>query len=350
MILFHNATSFVITLLLSLLLFGCSTAQHVADEQEFLSEFEPPVRSIIFLIHGDANYIYHDADGNALHADEETLSQAQSVASQLYDAEVFIFHQRSQRRFLRVWPRDDGTLYHYYRGHRLTELTYRREVRGHGLKSEIALYQGRKHEIRSPSSEDFLRSVFLYYGHEIPADHGAGYHRSYPEAAFHITHLAEALPGFAPDGSATPFDLTVLSTCNNGSPGVVKALAPHTRYLLASPQNLHLSYIDSTPLLLLNATPTSLSAFVNMFAETAFDRLSRTTQTVVTLSLFDTPRVHPPEPASTDLPTLGDYIDCAEVLTISSDAKQGVDVWYRPSRFGREAKKETHSGWGCRAR
>ena len=56
--------------------------------------------SVIFIIHGDGNYLYHDSRGNAHRADEEALIEATMVAEQNPQAEVFIFSPNTQQAHL----------------------------------------------------------------------------------------------------------------------------------------------------------------------------------------------------------------------------------------------------------
>ena len=50
------------------------------------------------------------------------------------------------------------------------------------------------------------------------------------------------LKGFTADSAR--FDLMILSTCFGGTPYTIGALGPFARYIIASPDNLHLSYFD----------------------------------------------------------------------------------------------------------
>ncbi len=50
--------------------------------------------SLIYVINGDGNYLYHDKKGRGLQADEQQLEEAIAVARQAEHGEVFIFHLR----------------------------------------------------------------------------------------------------------------------------------------------------------------------------------------------------------------------------------------------------------------
>jgi hypothetical protein len=46
----------------------------------------------------------------------------------------------------------------------------------------------------------------------------------------------------------TPMDLVVLSTCLGGTVGTLRTLAPMSRFVIASPESLHLSHMDMSGL------------------------------------------------------------------------------------------------------
>ena len=91
-------------------------------------------------------------------------------------------------------------------------------------------------------SQRAIVKIFLYSGHEIPEFGGAGYDASVPDRTFTVRDLQSGLQGFT--GSSAKFDLLVLSTCFGGTPYTIGALGPYARYIIASPDNLHLSYFD----------------------------------------------------------------------------------------------------------
>src|SRR6185369_15437037 len=64
--------------------------------------------SLVFIIHGDGDYLYHNSLGEARRADEDALARAQVIAQQLPNAEVTIFHETARRHVLFVVPRHDG--------------------------------------------------------------------------------------------------------------------------------------------------------------------------------------------------------------------------------------------------
>jgi hypothetical protein len=78
-------------LVLILLLFSCSSIS-LYQQSALQQETVLPLRySIVFIIHGDGNYLYHDTRGNEHKADEDAFVKATKVAMQNPLAEVFIF-------------------------------------------------------------------------------------------------------------------------------------------------------------------------------------------------------------------------------------------------------------------
>lgn len=328
-------------------LIGCSGSAPLSDS----SRDAAPTHSLIYVIHGDGAYLYHEG-GTAKQADEGALAEARLVAAHAPETEVFIFHLRSRQSLLGLFPRPDGTFYHYRDGTLVTRDSYRRAPSEGGLSREATLYREHRHP-------DVSSRTFLYYGHEIADGDGVGYHASYPNHSFGVDQLASGLDAF--EGGTDPFELVVLSTCNNGTPGTVAALAPRTRYLLASPGNLHLSYIDSHPLHRVATAEGGVKDVAVQLAEWAYERLDDRTETAVTLSLYDTEAL---VPALEDLsasyeqarhqrrgaergPQAG-FVDCrTEMLPELADTTAGVQTWYRAPSFGRKSQKTSHSGWGC---
>jgi hypothetical protein len=315
----------------------------------------PPYYSMIFIIHGDGDYLYHDSGGQAHRADEETLDGAIKVALENAQAEVFIFHQRTRRHTLLFFPRRDGTMYYYRNGRLLAKELYWRDRGVSRFDPELDLY----HRFRAGEQTQSV-SFFLYFGHEIPEFNGSGYDASYPRRTYTIQDLADGLKRFTPD--STKFDLVVLSTCFNGTPRTISALAPFARTIIASPDNLHLSYFDLHPLERLDVglKDGDMPAFAKKFALQSFNRLTEDIQTAVTVAVYDVNQVqrylHSIDSIYDNTLTMlkgqkpisFEHCDCAEdsafVLPGMSD---GVDVLYRPPRFGRAKNKQDHSGWEC---
>jgi hypothetical protein len=315
----------------------------------------PPRYSIVFLIHGDGDYLYHDSGGKAHRADEETLARAQTVADRNPQAEVFIFHEKRRKHFLLFFPRRDGEFYYYRHGRLLAQESYWRDQSQARFDPETTLYQ-RFHSVEQPRSVKF----FLYFGHEIPEFGGAGYDASYPDRRFTVNDLADGLKSLTAD--STKFDLLVLSTCYNGTPHTLYTLAPYARYVIASPENLHLSYFDLQPFerLEIGRRDEDLSAFAKQFAHQAFDQLTENVLTAVTVAVYDVDRVQAYLQAveSTydsvlttlkgEPPSSLEHADCAEDSAYTLPGmSEGVEILYRPPLFGRSKHKQSHSGWEC---
>lgn len=311
--------------------------------------------SIVFIIHGDGGYLYHDAGGNAHRADEVTLAKAKTVAENNLRAEVFIFHERHRRHFMLFFPRRDGTFYYYRNGRLAAQESYWRDQGELRFDPEMELYT-RFHAEGSPGPV----SMFLYFGHEIPEYGGEGYDASYKNRTFTIDDLSEGLKIITRD--STKVDLVVLSTCFNGTPHTMEALAPHARYVIASPDNLHLSYFDigSFERLDTGLREGDVSEFAKKFARHAFDRLAEELQTTVTVVVYDMELVRPFVSSVKDVydrtlislegKASGsiERCDCAEDPAYASpEMSEGVTVLYRPPQFGRSKNKDGHSGWEC---
>ncbi|NGP75663.1 hypothetical protein G3570_03405 [Balneolaceae bacterium YR4-1] len=157
------------------------------------------------------------------------------------------------------------------------------------------------------------------------------------------------------------FDLVILSTCNNGNPEIASHLITFTDHLLASPpkKNLHLSHIDSDRMAILeeDSQPSSEQLAWSM-AEQTYRRLAATIQTTITLALYDlglvdsginelhTATLAQEQSAQTHL--IQNKVGCAQFTFFDAEKyRAGVKTWYKPARFGRGGKLESHSGWGC---
>ena len=344
---------------LSVFLSSCSAnpiVQH--DTQQSNDDVLSSKYSIVFVIHGDGDYFYHDTSGNEYEADEEALRDAKRVAQQNPSAEVFIFHQRPRQHFLLFFPLRDGEFYYYRNGRLIANEKYWRDQEQSNFDTEVGLYR----RFRADNEHEMM-NIFLYYGHEIPEFDGAGYDASYPDRTFTVHDLASGLKNFTRD--STRFDLMVLSTCFGGTPYTIGALGLFVRYIIASPDNLHLSYFDlhSLERLDLSLRDEDVSAFAKRFAQQAFDRLTRDIQTAVSVAVYNVDSVQEflqavqtvyentlttlkGEP-HTSMVTI-EHCDCADlpayVLPTMSDS---VDIFYRPAHFGRSKHKLNHSGWEC---
>jgi hypothetical protein len=314
-----------------------------------------PRYSIVCIIHGDGSYLYHDSRGDAHRADEATLAKAITVAERNTQAEMFIFHERRRKNLMLFIPRRDGTFYYYRYGRLIAEESYWRDQGALRFDPEMELYD----RFRAAGSPDPMR-VFLYFGHEIPEIGGAGYDASYKSRTFRANDLADGLKRVTRD--STKIDLVVLSTCFGGTPHTIAALAPYARYVIASPDNLHLSYFDLRPLeqMDIGVQNGDVAEFADAFARHAFDKLTEDIQTTITVAVYDVDRVRPFLRSTDDIydralialegkaPTSIERCDCAEdAAYVLPGMNEGITVLYRSPRFGRLRHKESHSGWEC---
>ena len=314
--------------------------------------------SIVGIVHGDGNYLYHDTSGNDHMADEEALAGMKTVAERNPYAEVFIFHQKRGRTAWLFFPLPDGEFFYYRGGRLLAHETYWRDQVRSLLVPEAELYH--RFHVGNGSR---VTNFFLYYGHEIPEFGGAGYDASYPERPFTVRDLAEGLQSFT--GGTDRYDLMVLSTCYGGTPYTIRSLGPSARTIVASPDNLHLSYFTLHTLERLDSALTGgdIPALAERFARRAFDRLTAEVQTAVSVAVYEVDRVQEyitvvggmydvalstVSRAEQAIGVTIEHCDCAEVPSYTLPAmKQGVGILYRPPAFGRSRLKESHSGWEC---
>lgn len=305
-----------------------------------------PLRfGLVFVVHGDGSYLFHDGDGKPQEADRVALERARAAAEANPEAEVFVFHQHERRGL----ARENGTLELYRNGALVLRKGYRRS--SGGMEAEIAIH----HDLSRLGSSAGLHRLFLYFGHQIPELPQPGYHDSIPRATFGLEQLADGLAGFLPVKGR--FDLVVLSTCNNGTPTAVAALAPRARYLLASPADLHLSHLSTETLRHLEQrAPMEVGLLARELGLAAFQELTERVSTIVTVAVYDldelAPRISQAAAelrvrlAGTEGPL--EFCDCGEDPRLSWLADlPGVTIYYRPPRFGRERNKQTHSGLEC---
>jgi hypothetical protein len=306
--------------------------------------------TVIYIIHGDADYTFHQ-NGTLKQADEEVLAEARRVGKQTVSGEVFIFHLQPRSGIKNLVSNNHRHLDYFRNGKLLVSANYKPQITRGTFSSEVELFNS----LSAGSSSQNLKKVLLYFGHEIPPKDGDGYHQSYPQATFNYRTFVQGINGFTENRTC---DLIVMSTCNNGTPLMVNLLKNRTRYLLASPQNLHLSHMDSESLTLLENRETSLRHVAESMAESTFRRLTESIQTAVTLSLYDMRKVESYLPElsegySSYLHGSGfrvgdDNIDCTSLPFFKAGQyTAGVQLWYRPARFGENKAKLSHSGWGC---
>ncbi len=344
---------------LLMLFTSCSANLSVQHETPLLDSSAQAVNySIVCFIHGDGDYVYHDTNGKEYKADEQALAAAKKVAQQNPYAEVFIFHQKPRRHFLLFFPLRDGEFYYYRNGQLIANELYWRDNEKSHFQDEVDLYNrfhvNAKHE---------MVNMFLYCGHEIPELDVEGYDASYPDRKFTVDDLATSLKDFTRD--STRFDLIILSTCFGGTPYTISALKPFAKTIIASPENLHLSYFDLSSLerLDLRMRDGDVPLFAKRFAHQAFERLTNDIQTEVSVAVYDAAIVdeylHTVSTvytkslntikSETQFPiTIIEHCDCAELPEyLKSTMSAGVELFYRPALFGKPKFKQSHSGWEC---
>lgn len=345
--------------MLTVFLSSCSADLTLQRENRLakLSLFDTKY-SIIFVIHGDNDYLYHDSRGKKYKANEESLAAARRVAEENSQAEVFIFHQKPGSNFLFFFPIKDGEYFYYRNGRLIENDSYWRNQEQANIDFEIDLYN----QLRLIKQSNLIR-MFVYLGHEIPEINGAGYDLSYPDRVFTVDNVANGLKGFTSDSSK--FDLVILSTCYGGTPYTIGKLGAFTKTIIASPENLHLSYFDLSALERLDVRllDGSVPAFAIKFAQQSFDKLTSDLQTEVSIAIYDIKSVQKylnsvNNEYNNKLISLKDKTqaslagmercDCADVPAYQlSTISDGVEVFYRAARFGRLKNKESHSGWEC---
>lgn len=342
-------------IIMSGILAGCSSTSELFREDP-IDESDSVDYSVIYYIHADSDYLYHDANGDPVRDNSKVLQTAQSVAEELESGEVFIFYQQPEKKFLGLFPRKKSRLYHYRSGELTSRVNYRHSDKDEDfLATEARLYD----QYRTHSRVADQRNYFLYFGHEIPDDDGNKYHRTNPDIAVNTDSFSAGIQKFL--GTAElRFNLVVLSTCNNGTPEMAEKLMPFSDTLLASPQNLHLSHIDSENLDLLESDPGITTAeLAHSMADQTYRRLDEEIETVITITVYDFEIV---EEYKKELQAFSrrygaldtrsyysDNVDCKRVDFFDDDTfGKGVKTWYEPARFGRQSSTATHSGWGCR--
>lgn len=307
------------------------------------ADSEPAAVRTIFVIHGDAEYSWHDAAGKRHLADREAVLQAREAAARPR-AEVVLFHLGKGRH---GWFQGyDGTWEHYRGGRRVAGGTYSRGANDTALEAETALLRGLERGRGRDTTPPVTR--LAYFGHEIPVDDHPGYFRRAPWKPFSQARFAQALGDLSLGASSTtdggkPFETLVLSMCYGGNPALISALRPWARTVVASPAYLHLSYLDARAL----ADPDA-RAVADTVAARSFARLSAGVSTEVTVAVYDLERARPPAvlvAANPDAPRWG---DCARAPGYDSvAAAEGTRLWYRAPRFGAGRDQTSRGPWQC---
>ena len=127
---------------LAVLVSACSAAVPVqAVDSDTMGTERATEYSIICVIHGDGDYLYHDTSGTEYRADEEALAEARRIGQHNPRAEVFIFHQKPRRHMLFLFPLHDGDFSYYLHGRLVAEESYWRDQEDSPWAVERALYR-----------------------------------------------------------------------------------------------------------------------------------------------------------------------------------------------------------------
>ncbi len=339
-------------LAVSLVLISCHRNYGVLRGQAVSGPRESEIKStLVFFIHGDGSYSYHDQKGMRFEADAVILRQAIAMAKNCPRVEVFIFHQKPKRKWLLLIDRPDGSFYYFRNGAQLASGSYHRRSHFSELDSEIEIFK----IYHAPSSEERV-SGFFYFGHAL-----SELDEKSSRPSMNVCGLAQGMSCLLSevDPNQMKFDLVVLSACYSGTPGIIAELARYSRYILASPEDLHLAYLDIQPLRRFSEVGFSeVQTFAQEMASHSFARLKEWTQTSIALAVYDIESIAPFLPElqgrqpvrfqNSHQPVTVKYCDCLDSPSAAAEIPSvGVEVYYQPPRFGRLKNKTKHSGWTC---
>jgi hypothetical protein len=334
---------------------------------------------VIYLIHGDADYVYHDSSGRARRADEDALQQALDVGARTTGAEVFVFHQKSEW-VTRVVGKSEGRLYHYRDGTLQSRETYFRNPGN--LEAEAGLVRRHAAPAAAVAAGQQMRHIPLvlaYFGHEIPRavagnDSSTLNRERFVAGLTDIATAAELAETRIQDSTAgaffyslkKPYGLIILSVCNGGTPGMMKALTPLAEYAVASPARLHLSHLDARALGDIARTDSVRARkpwkrLADSVAAQSFARLQEKTLTEITVAVYDLEQTGSflASAASDEAKVESEgrtsagtttWRDCfAEKGLEPKRARRGVTLLYRAPRFGPDKDVMFRSAWQCEA-
>lgn len=303
--------------------------------------------SVIYIVHADADYLYHE-NAQPRYADQEALKDAFNFAEKAVSGEVFVFHQKPEVKQFFIIPQKDREMFYFRRGKLVRHQTY--SPKDGGFTREAELYH------QYSAAEESSPSAFLYFGHEVPSYPSTTYHRSMKGALFGTGVFAEGVSLFH-----RKVDLVMISTCNNGNPLMMSKLDDRAGIVVASPQNLHLSYMESARLDLLEKRPDiPLLAVADSIATDSFKALTERTQTAVSVSIYNLNEMafslngfeSRYEHYLNQLPLsahIRENTDCRNVELFDEVLfSNGLKSYYRPPAFGLKALVKDHSGWGCK--
>ncbi len=138
------------------------------------------------------------------------------------------------------------------------------------------------------------------------------------------------------------FDITILSTCLGGTPVTANDFLQSTRYLIASPEDLHLSYMNIDYLKKLNSLEKfNPFGFSKSFAENSFEELKNNTNTIISIAVYDLEKLNGRLSS-----LMNKNISCGEAADFLSNI-EGVEIYFRAPKFGKRQNETEHSGWNC---
>jgi hypothetical protein len=294
----------------------------------------PVTSRIVFVIHGDADYVWHDTSGTQHTADVEILGQALEIAHRDTTAEVFVFHQKSRGRFV-----------HYRAGRLQSQKGYARTRLSFEAEARVLREQG--------GDSSLVPLILIYFGHEIPVVRQGGYNASHAGTPFSAADFKTGMTRL----SDRRFDLVVVSACYGGNPVLMGEVAARARFAVASPATLHLSSLNLGALGDPKPAGFAIEVLADSIAAQSFRSLKARTQTEITVGVYDLEKseaflVSPVAAAQADQDS-GVWMDCARDPAFRTSegaaaAEAGTKLYYRPPRFGPRKNTATRSAWQCR--
>jgi hypothetical protein len=320
----------------------------VDEEPRAPTDSTQPSLRVIYLIHGDGDYAWHDSSGMKHLADRDALRQALAASGRTH-GESFVFHLKSQTPLF--GKASDGTWYHYRDGKILGQGRYAAKPGDSALSAEARVLRRLGGDVEGP------RVLLAWFGHEIPLQEAA-----YGEGTFGVPSFARGLSRLQPRVDASkPYALLVLSACYGGNPATIRALAPLAGRIVASPAYLHLSHLDISAFgdsLASDPSEEAVARLTDTVAARSFARLTALARTEVTVATYDAARVTSFLSTTTEATGSGvrtrasavrGWADCAEVAPgfDSGLAAQGTRLLYRPPEFGAGKDRARRSAWQC---
>jgi hypothetical protein len=305
--------------------------------------------SFIFQIHEDASYDFHTKKGEKKFGHKEAYKQAKKLAVTCTSCEVFIFREMKKNISY------SGKVEYFLNGKRKSRLYHKREQD----EKDLEFFQ--KHSLNLKQKEQKIKTFFTYFGHSIPEATIEGYSHSLPHLKFGIKYLENRLGRLGAGGdSGYLFDGIILSSCHNGTPFILNRLVPFARYVIASPENLHLSYLDISPFLEIGKQKdTSTLKLLKKIIDTSMETFEqRAIKTFTVLSLYQIQEIKATlaevsllyEKNLTEITHFfSNYKDCQEVSEISPFLKKMSNYIYTKSNnpFFSTKPTQEHSGLSC---